>query len=45
MKSLFTLAAILFSVTLFAGNEKTNVTDKDKQYHLHRIFLLKELLL
>ena len=30
MKSLFTLAAILFSVTLFAGNEKTNVTDKDK---------------
>lgn len=30
MKSLFTLAAILFSVTLFAGNEKTNVTDKEK---------------
>lgn len=30
MKSLFTIAAILLSVTLFAGNEKTNVTDNDK---------------
>lgn len=30
MKNLFTIAAILLSTSLFAGNENKNVTDKDK---------------
>lgn len=30
MKNLFTIAAILLSTSLFAGNENKNVSDKDK---------------
>jgi hypothetical protein len=30
MKNLFTIAAILFSTALFAGNETKNVSDKEK---------------